>query len=157
MRLMDLTMFVLLFKVFEYYCFKSRSLPFLESLDKLLCQIFSEPKRHPGREVIEAMTLYNWSLASMRECVLKQDMNVAKAARDLRIQGGPLFLKDTLNKSTLKLLKIDFKWSEHDIQKFLLLRSDISKNWKAFYKTYRKSDSVYRYYLNDSRPIKNTL
>lgn len=147
---MDLTLFVLLFKIFEYYCFKSRSLPLVESVDKLLCKIFAEPKRYSGKEMMEAMTLYNWSLTSLRECLHEQNPAVAKAARDLRVQGGPLFLKEKMNNSLLKCIKIDFKWSENDIQKMLLLRNDILKNWKLFYKLYRKNDSFYRNHLNDS-------
>ncbi|KAG8297642.1 hypothetical protein J6590_031684 [Homalodisca vitripennis] len=151
MRTMDISLFVVLFKIFEYCCFPSRSLPLLESVDKLLCRIFTDPRRGSGVELMEAMTLYNWSITSLRECVERQNIVVAKAARDLRAQGGPLFLKQKMSKSSLDLMKIDFKWSEDDVQKMLILRNDVLMNWKVFYKVYKKNKEFYTKVLNDSR------
>uniref|UniRef100_A0A1B6KFQ6 Uncharacterized protein n=1 Tax=Graphocephala atropunctata TaxID=36148 RepID=A0A1B6KFQ6_9HEMI len=151
MRAMDIGLFVVLFKIFEYCCFPSRSLPLLESVDKLLCRLLAEPQRGTGLELMEAMTLYNWSLTSLRECVERQDAVVAKSVRDLRAQGGPLFLKRKMSKSCLDLLKIDFKWSENEVQEMLVLRNDILMNWKVFYKVYKKNKEFYTKVLNDSR------
>lgn len=148
---MDISLFILLFKLLEYCCFPSRSFPILEGLDKYLCRVFTAPEKWSGNETMEAMTLYNWSLTSLRKCVERKEEVVAKAARDLRIQGGPLFLKQKMSHSTLELLKIDFKWTENEIQSMLLLRSDVIKNWRSFYKVFRKNQKFYSSVLNDTQ------
>lgn len=150
MQIMDISLFILLLKILEYCCFSTRSFPLLESLDGFLCKVFSSPEKWNGNETMEAMTLYNWSLTSLRECVQRKETVVAKTARDLRVQGGPMFLKQKMSRSTLDLLKIDFKWTEHEIQHLLLLRSDIAKNWRMFYKLYRKNQNYYNSVLNDT-------
>jgi hypothetical protein len=150
MKIMDITLFILLFKILEYCCFPTRPFPLLESLDRFLCQVFSVPHKWSGREAMEAMTLYNWSLTSLRQCVERRERVVAKAARDLRVRGGPEFLKRKMSRSTLDLLKIDFRWTEHELQNLLHLRNDILKNWRLFYKVYRKNQNFYNCVLNDT-------
>uniref|UniRef100_A0A1B6E9F0 Uncharacterized protein n=1 Tax=Clastoptera arizonana TaxID=38151 RepID=A0A1B6E9F0_9HEMI len=116
------------------------SFPLLASLDKFITSIIKNPDCE-GKNFMDALEIYNCSIVNLINLVLQKNQIISKIATNLRVQGGPIFLKQKIDRDKFKK---KFQWSNKDIEVMYDLRSEISKNWKRFYKIYRKNKEWFK-------------
>lgn len=122
------------------------SFPLLASLDNFITSVIKHPDCE-GKNFMDALEIYNCGIVNLIQLVVERNEVIAKVATDLRVQGGPIFLKQKINRAQFKKR---FQWTNRDIEHLFDLRSVISKHWKRFYKLYRKNKDWFTECLSNS-------
>lgn len=138
-----LTVVVLLHVFSGKYCTDNNSLVNLKLLDENLTDFHKFPEKYSnyGKHLLSMLEKVNNTIKHFMYVIESKDKNipVLKEAKDLRVQGGPLFLKVKMNQTKIDTIRASCNLEVRDSDYIFLRRSEVRNTWRRFYKLYRKN------------------
>lgn len=141
---MSLLYIVVMLLVFSgEYCKENDSLLSLKSFDEKLTDFFKFPENYSdyGKHLLSTLERINDTIKLFMYVIEKKDKNITilKEAKDLRVQGGPLFLKVKVKQSKIDTIRASCNWKIKDVENMFCRRMEVKNTWRSFYKLYKKN------------------
>lgn len=138
-----LNVFIILFTLSGEYCAENNSFASLKTIDENLTNFYKFPERYSnfGKYLLSNLEKVNNTIKHFMDVIEKKSktISVLKEAKELRIQGGPLFLKVKMNQTKIDTIRASCNWEIKDVEYMFLRRLEVKNTWRRFYKLYRKN------------------
>lgn len=126
----------------EYYK-EINSVLSLKSFDEKLTDFFKFPENYSdyGKHLLSTLERINNTIKLFISVIEKKDKNIPilKEAKNLRVQGGPLFLKVKMKPTKIDTIRTSCNWEIKDVENMFVKRVEVKNTWRRFYKLYRKN------------------
>lgn len=115
----------------------------MKPIDEKLTDFYRFPEKYSnyGKQLLSNLEKINNTIRLFMVVIEKKDkwITVLKEAKDLRVQGGPLFLKVKMNQTKYNTIRTSCNWEIKDVENMFLRRLEVKNTWRKFYKLYRRN------------------
>lgn len=140
---MNIQIVIMLLTFIGEYCTDNNSFESLKQLDEELTDFYTFPDKYSnwGNHLLSKLTKINDTIKLFINVIEGKSkmINILKEAKDLRVQGGPLFLKVKMTQNKTNAIQSSCNWKSKYVEHMFLRRLDVKNTWRRFYKLYKKN------------------